>query len=136
MNTPASMKTHQTDLHAKSHLALAEVQDRMRLVWKAYPRQSMGATRQPLDLPLLPGEILAQPKVLTCKAGPFAKTVSQPCQCELQCGVRRQTKVMPNQPYSKLILAREKLTGVFFLTLPRWCLRHEQHFFNTSPLGL
>jgi len=118
MNTPASMKTHQTDLHAKSHLALAEVQNRMRLVWKAYPRQSMGATRQPLDLPLLPGEILAQPKVLTCKASPSAKTVSQPWQRELQSGIRRQTEVMPNQPYSKLILAREKLTRAFFLTLP------------------
>jgi hypothetical protein len=59
-------------------LALAKEENRLCLVWKAYPRQSMGAPRQPLDLSLLRREILAQPKVLTCKAGPYAKTVYQP----------------------------------------------------------
>lgn len=112
------MKIHQTNFHDKIDLALAKGENRLCLVREARQGQSLGAKSQPLDLFILRGEILVQPTLLTCKGGPSVKTVSKPWQRELQSGVRRQTKAMQNQPNSKLILAREKLTRSFFLTLP------------------
>jgi len=113
-----SLKTRLTNWHDEIRLAVADGENRLCLVWKTNQGQPMDAPRQPLDLSSLCGEILVEPKLLTSKANPFAKTVSHPRQGELPSGIRRQTKVMPNQPFSKLILAREKLTKVFFLTLP------------------
>ena len=113
-----SLKTRLTNWHDEIRLAVADGENRLCLVWEARQRQSLGAIRQPLDLSLLRREILVQPQLLTCKGGPSAKTVSQPWQCELQSGVRSQTKVMQNQHNPKLLLAREKLTRTFFSALP------------------
>jgi hypothetical protein len=78
MNAPTSMKIHQTNWYDEIRLALAKEENRLCLVWEARQRQSLGPRSQPLDLSVLRGEILAQPKVLTRKAGPSAKTVYQP----------------------------------------------------------